>query len=122
METALICLGSISFFVVLFGFILLWRYISYRETLALAEKGLVKAERRNGSGKTTLVWGIILSAIGVALMVGMWPIGLGGFGAHYPLGFGPWMIIGLLPLFFGLALILIHVLTSDKKPPQPPLE
>jgi hypothetical protein len=33
--------------------------------------------------------------------------------ANVPFGFGPWMLAGLLPMFFGLALILIHVLTRE---------
>ena len=35
------CFGILGFFTLLFGFIAYMRYLSYRETLALAEKGLV---------------------------------------------------------------------------------
>ena len=31
------------------------------------------------------------------------------------MGFGPWMILGLLPLFIGLGLILIYVVTREPK-------
>ena len=33
----------------------------------------------------------------------------------YPGGFGPWMILGLLPLFIGLGLVLIYVVTREPK-------
>lgn len=112
------CLGSITFFVILFGFIVLMRYLSYRETLALAEKGLVRPPK-NGSSKDTLRWGIVITGLGMALCLGMWPIGLGrGFtgSTQFPLGLGPWMLIGIVPTFFGLSLILIYLLTREGKP------
>jgi len=120
MEALIPCAGSLAFIGLVFSFILLMRFISYKETLALAEKGLVKPTR-SGNGKGALIWGIIFAAIGVALLLGLWPLGL-MFGTSAPLGFGPWMLAGLLPLFFGLALILIHVLTHEKKREEPPVE
>jgi hypothetical protein len=111
------CIASLGFFVLLFGFIAFMRYMSYRETLALAEKGLVRGQvRGNGSSKTTLTWGIIITALGLALSIGMYPAGFGIRGTEYPFHFGPWMLVGLLPMFFGLALILIYVLTREEKP------
>ena len=108
------CLGIVGFFALLFGFIVVMRYLGYRETLALAEKGLVRPDRmRGGNGKDTLRWGIAIAAIGMALCVGLYPIGFIGSGSRFPLGFGPWMLAGLLPMFFGLALILIYVLTRE---------
>lgn len=109
------CAGGLGFLVLVFGFILLLRFMAYRETLALAEKGLVKPQQRNGSGKGALIWGIIITAVGLALILGLWPLGLGIGGSNYPLGFGPWMLVGLVPTFFGVALILIHVLTREEK-------
>ncbi len=113
MEAFIPCAGSLAFIGLVFGFILLMRFMSYKETLALAEKGLVKPVK-GGNGKGALIWGVIFTAIGLALLLGLWPLGL-MFGSNAPLGFGPWMLAGLLPLFFGLALILIHVLTHEKK-------
>lgn len=114
MEAFISCAGSVVFIGLVLGFILLMRFISYKETLALAEKGLVKPARNGGNGKGALIWGIIFSAIGLALLLGLWPLGF-MLGANVPLGFGPWMLAGLLPLFFGLALILIYVLTRQEK-------
>src|SRR4026208_731952 len=117
--------AGLGFFVILFAFIILMRYLSYRETLALAEKGLVRPVGRggNGNGEDTLRWGISLTAIGLALCLGLYPIGLLPH-MNFPLGLGPWMIAGFLPTFFGLGLCLIYVLTHEKpdsadKPSQP---
>jgi amino acid transporter len=117
MEGFLICAGSVALLVVFLGFILLMRYIKYRETMLLAEKGLLeksltRPEPRRG-GKATLVWGILIAAFGLALTLGLLPLGFSGLGSNYPLGLGPWMLFGFVPLFFGLALILIHVLTRN---------
>ncbi len=110
------CAG-LGFFIVLFGFIALMRYLSYRETLALAEKGLVRPGAARGNGKDTLRWGIALSAIGAALCVGLYPIGFVA-GGRWPLGLGPWLLAGLLPMFFGLGLVLTYVLTREEKPKE----
>lgn len=108
------CFGFLGFFILLFGFIALMRYISYRETLALLEKGLAKPAKQNGNGNAGLVWGVIIAALGLALSLGLYPIGF-MTGTNLPLGIGPWMVAGFIPMFFGLGLILIHVLTREKK-------
>jgi hypothetical protein len=75
------------------------RYPSYRETLALYEKGVVRPDQgRGGNGKDTLRWGIVITAIGLALSVGPYPIGLMP-GFQFPLGRGPWMITHLSAIF-----------------------
>jgi hypothetical protein len=107
------CCG-IMFFIVLFGFLALWRYLQYRETIALAEKGLLKTDTRlesRGNGKNTLRWGVVIASLGLALTVGLWPLGIN---SNYPLGLGPWMIGAFIPLFFGLGLILIYILTKNE--------
>ncbi len=111
------CIGGLGFFFLLFAFIGLMRYLGYRETMALAEKGLVRPDKaRGGNGKDTLRWGIAITAIGMALCVGLYPIGFLGNGTRFPLGLGPWMLAGLIPTFFGLALVMIYVLTREEKP------
>ena len=35
------CVGFVVFWLLLFGFVALMRYIAFRETLALADRGLV---------------------------------------------------------------------------------
>jgi hypothetical protein len=114
--------GILGLFGLSFAFIVLLRYIGYRETLHLAEKGLVRPDRSaGGNGKDTLRWGIVITAVGLALCAGLYPIGLLP-GSSFPLGIGPWMIAGFLPTFFGLGLILIYVLTREDKPTPPPAD
>jgi hypothetical protein len=112
MDGLLICLGTVGTLVVIFGFILLMRYINYKETLALAEKGLARSEQRH-ENKPLLRWGIIVTALGIALTLGLLPIGFGSAGQTYPLGLGPWMLGGLVPLFLGLGLILMYYLAKN---------
>ena len=104
------CLSIVGSLTVIFGFLAFLRYMSYRETLALAEKGLTKPET-SSSGKGFLRWGILITALGFALTVGLYLIGFAS-GDQYPLHLGPWMLGGFVPLFLGIALILIHVLTE----------
>jgi hypothetical protein len=124
-------MGVIGFFFLLFAFLILWRYINYVEIKTLADKGLVKPEKQDSQKgpSNMLTVGIIISGIGLALTLGLIPIGagIGGSGERgiYPLGLGPWMMLGYLPLFFGLSLVLAHILTKNNKkdkeiPPQPP--
>jgi hypothetical protein len=110
-----VVVGVLGLFFLTFIFAVAMRYIGYRETLQLAEKGLVRPERgAGGNGKDTLRWGIVITAVGLALCAGLYPIGLLP-GNTFPLGIGPWMIAGFLPTFFGLGLILIYVVTHEPK-------
>ena len=103
------CLGIVGSLTVIFGFLAFLRYMNYRETLALAEKGLSKPETHTGKG--FLRWGILITALGFALTVGLYLIGFSSADA-YPLHLGPWMLGGFVPLFLGIGLILIHALTE----------
>jgi uncharacterized membrane protein len=90
------------------------RRLKHKETMAMVEKGLLKPSNLEGNGKATLRWGIVVTALGLALCLGLYPLGF-WFGGNFPLNFGPWMLMGLLPLFFGLALIVIYLVTLDKE-------
>ena len=111
MDGLIPCLGIFGILIIVFGFIAFIRYLNYRETLALAEKGLSRPEVKNG--KTLLRWGIMVTALGVALTIGLYPIGF-FTGDSYPLHLGPWMLGGFIPLFLGLGLILLHYLTEKE--------
>lgn len=89
------------------------RYMNYKETLALAEKGLTRPETKSGSSKGLLRWGIIIAALGLALTIGLYTVGFNS-SINYPLHLGPWMLGGFVPLFLGLGLILIHYLTEKE--------
>ena len=103
------CLGIVGSLTVIFGFLAFLRYMKYKETIALAEKGLTAPESR--STKTLLRWGIVLTALGLVLTFGLYLIGFASSDS-YPLHLGPWMLGGLIPLFLGLGLVLLHYLTE----------
>jgi hypothetical protein len=109
MSELFLCLGIIGTLAIVFGFIAFMRYLNYKETLMLAEKGLPRPEPKAGSG--LLRWGILISALGLALSLGLYPIGFSA-GNDYPLHLGPWMLGGFVPLFLGLGLVLLHFLTQ----------
>lgn len=93
-----------------FGFFAFIRYLRYKETIALAERGLLRPVRARRN-RDTLRWGIVITTMGLGLMCGMFPIGFmidGGVASRIPLGFGPWMLVGLLPFFFGVSLLIIY--------------
>jgi hypothetical protein len=108
----LACIGVLLVFVIILGVLLLARYLIYREKAAQAKESLAEPVKSK-DGKDTLRWGIVITALGLALCIGLYPIGA-QFTDIYPLGFGPWMLLGLVPLFFGLALILIYILTEKR--------
>jgi len=105
------CISAVSILLVIFGFLAFLRYMTYKETLALAEKGLTKPEPKSGKG--LLRWGILVTALGFALTLGLYAIGFASAN-NYPLHLGPWMLGGFVPLFLGIGLILIHVLSEGK--------
>ena len=101
------CISIVSVLLVIFGFLAFLRYMNYRETISLAERGLTRPEPKRGKG--LLRWGIVVTALGLALSLGLYPLGFAA-GVDYPLRLGPWMLGGLVPLFLGLSLILSHFL------------
>jgi hypothetical protein len=111
MDGLIPCLGVLGILTIIFGFIAFMRYLSYRETLALAEKGLSRPETKDR--KTLLRWGVVVTALGIALTLGLYPIGF-FTGDSYPLHLGPWMLGGFVPLFLGLGLVLLHFLTEKE--------
>ena len=129
MEELAVCVVPSAFLVAIFGTVVLLRWFKHREILALAEKGLLPAQYAQymsaSRGRGLLGWGIALVALGLALMIGLWPIGFvtrpGGHaeGPPYPLYFGPWMLGGLIPLFIGLALLITYFLTRKEEASTP---
>jgi hypothetical protein len=111
MDGLIPCLGVVAILLIIFGFLAFLRYMSYKETLALAEKGLTRPEARSGKG--FLRWGIVLTSLGLALSIGLYLIGFNSPN-DYPLHLGPWMLGGFVPLFLGLGLILLHFLTENE--------
>ena len=111
MNDLVLCLGLIGALAIIFGFLAFIRYMNYKETIMLAEKGLPRPEQKTRNG--FLRWGILITGLGLALSLGLYPIGF-SVGDNYPLHLGPWMLGGFVPLFLGLGLILLHFLTSKE--------
>jgi len=111
MDALIPCLGVVAIVVIIFGFLAFLRYMNYKETISLAEKGLTKPESKSGKG--LLRWGIVLSSLGLALSLGLYFIGFNS-PTDYPLHLGPWMLGGFIPLFLGLGLALLHFLTEKE--------
>jgi preprotein translocase subunit SecG len=103
-----------TLFMIVFGFFAYLRYLRHKETIAMIEKGILQAPPP-ANGKGALTWGIVITALGLALSAGLYPIGWLVGPNDFPLNFGPWMLVGLLPTFFGLALILIYLVTHTRK-------
>jgi hypothetical protein len=106
------CLGVVGTLTVIFSFLAFLRYMKYKETIALAEKGLT-VPPESKPGKALLRWGIVITSLGLALTIGLY---LAGFASaeEYPLHLGPWMLGGFVPLFLGLGLVLLHYLTEKE--------
>jgi hypothetical protein len=107
---------------IFFGFIVLLRYIEHRERMALIARGIdpnsLRKERR---GTGVLRAGLIIAMVGLALTVGLYPVGFmlpSSFTAA-PFHFGPWLLPGLIPLAVGSALIISYYLGQDGHPPHP---
>ena len=112
MDDLIPVLGVSSVLIIIFAFVGFMRYIRYKETLALAEKGLVAPVEQKAT-KGILRWGVVIAALGLAFTLGLYPFGF-ATGEEYPLHIGPWMLIGFVPLFLGLGLILLHYLTEKE--------
>lgn len=102
-----------------FLFIAFMRYMNYRELLVLTENNLITPRTQQQHKKGILNWGIILTAIGLALTVTMLPILIHLYSSSAR-DLDPRdliaVAIALVPLFCGLALILYHILTRQEEP------
>ena len=94
-----------------FGFM---RYMRYRENVALAERGVALPDQSE-MGDSTLRWGLAITFVGLALCVGLYPVGWIAMPGVFPLNFGPWMLVGLVPLAFGLALVVSWMVTRERR-------
>jgi hypothetical protein len=99
------------------GFIVLLRYIDHRERMALISRGIdPNRARQTRRGTGVLRAGLITLMVGLALTVGLYPIG-SLLPAHTEL-LGPWLLPGLIPLGVGCALIISYYLTPPSDPPS----
>jgi hypothetical protein len=116
-----VLLGWLIALAIFFGFIVLLRYIEHRERMALIARGIDPNRiRRQRKGIGVLRAGLITGMVGLALTIGLYPLGfmLPGSLTLAPLHFGPWLLPGLIPLGVGGALVISHYLGQDSQPPR----
>ena len=118
-----LALGWLLILVVFLGFLSLLRYLEHRERMAMILRGITPPDKRRArlskprlARRTgVLQGGLITAMVGLALVVGLYPLGYilpPALVAPYHLG--PWLLAGLIPLAVGLALILGHYLTPGR--------
>jgi hypothetical protein len=115
-------LGWLIALAIFFGFIVLLRYIDHRERMALIMRGIdpnsIRRWRKKGAG--VLRAGLITGMVGLALTIGLYPLGfmLPSSFTQAPFHFGPWLLPGLIPLGVGAALVISYYLGQDSQPPH----
>jgi len=102
----------ISIFLIIFGFAAFMRYLRYKETIALAEKGLIRQRHHGANGRDTLRWGILITFVGLALSIGICPLAIF---TETPEALVVGILVGLVPMFFGLGLITVHALNRKEQ-------
>ena len=98
------------------GFILLLRYIQYREHMALLTHGLHPNDlRRLKRNRGILRAGLITMMVGLSLTIGLYPIGflLPLSLIATPFHLGPWLLPGLIPFGVGIALTISYYLEQS---------
>lgn len=105
-----IILVIFALLIVLLGFVTLNRYIGYKERVALAQLGFslddLHRDAAKKYGNRGVLWGGVITAMsGLALLLGL-----------STLGTGAWLLAGLLPLFVGLGMVVIYLLTLGPAP------
>ncbi|HLI71479.1 MAG TPA: DUF6249 domain-containing protein [Ktedonobacteraceae bacterium] len=105
------------------GFIVLLRYIDHRERMALISRGIDPNSLHPRRGVGMLRAGLITFMVGLALTVGLYPIGFMIPPAYtIPFRAGPWLLPGLIPLGVGGALIISYYLAQDPHSPDQPTD
>jgi hypothetical protein len=114
MESWLVPLAAmvvpVAIVAIIFRYVLEQRKLLHQERMAMIEKGLAPEDPKEPSeyltpySRTrTLHSGVITTAVGLALLVG-----LGSMGR------GPWLLGGLIPLAVGLGTLITFIATSEK--------
>jgi hypothetical protein len=108
------CMGFLAFFAIVFGTLIVVRWFKHRELVAMAEKGLLpeqlagRATAGRIGGRGFLVWGAVLTGLGLALFLGILPT------AITDVDDSALLIIGLVPLFLGLGLLIVYFVTRKE--------
>jgi hypothetical protein len=116
-----VLIGWLIALAIFFSFIVLLRYLQYRERITMISYGMnphsLGHPRRS---RGILRAGLIITMVGLSLTIGLFPIGyiLPPIFAAIPFHLGPWLLPGLIPLGVGSALILSYYLERDSQPPD----
>jgi len=116
MSYIVILAGWLVALAIFLGFIVLLRYIHYRESMGLLKHGFnphVLHKRRRSSG--ILRAGLITMMVGLSLTVGLYPVSflLPTEVDAAPFHLGPWLLPGLIPLGVGMALTISYYLEQN---------
>jgi hypothetical protein len=109
----IVLMGWVLALAIFFGFIVLLRYLQHRERMALISQGINPGtEPKFQRSKGILRAGLITMMVGLALTLGLYPIGfiLPPNIASTPFHLGPWLLPGLIPFAVGLALTVSYYL------------
>ena len=115
-----VLIGWLVALAIFFGFIVLLRYLQYREHIAMISTGFhpnsLRVTRHRSRGM--LRAGLIIAMVGLTLTIGLYPIGyiLPPIFSAMPFHLGPWLLPGLIPLGVGIALITSYYLERDVPP------
>jgi hypothetical protein len=107
--SALSVLFPVLMLAVILGFVAVMRYLKHREHMAMIQQGIAPYKAPEGqparreARQSSLVGGLVTAFIGLAITLGL-----------LPLGFGPWLIGGLIPFFVGLAILLAYFLGDER--------
>jgi len=87
------------------SFTAVMRYIAYKERVALVERGVDAAialrHQQGRQGNRGILWaGTITATAGLGVLAGLWTLGV-----------GVWLIVGFVPLFIGLGMLMIYYVT-----------
>ena len=105
MNIVITIIGSVLVFAVVFGFAAYTRYLQHKETMVLAEKGLLIEDSPDNKGFSIQRWGMIFSITGLILIMVMIPFAWNNIWILF--------LLGLLPLAFGLGLMIIYILMQS---------
>ncbi len=111
-----VLIGWLIALAIFFAFIVLLRYLQHRERMAMITIGIRPySPLRQRRGRGMLRAGLITAMVGLALTIGLYPIGyiLPPTFTAIPFHFGPWLLPGLIPLGVGSALIISYYLERD---------
>jgi|SRR5437762_5666913 len=97
------------------GFIVLLRYIQYRERMALIAHGFNPNTMHKRRSSGMLRARLITMMVGLSLTIGLYPVSflLPATIDAAPFHLGPWLLPGLIPLGVGLALTISYYLEQN---------